>query len=118
MPDEDQLPDIRRFGSLADGLADADIVMGLRMQFERMANADDRRAARNAYFEEFGLTHRTLGLAKPGAWVMHPGPMNRGVEIDGALADDPKRSLILKQVFYGVAIRMACLDALIGGTEN
>ena len=118
MPDEDQLPDIKRYRSLSDGLADADIVMGLRMQFERMANADDRRNASKAYYEDFGLTHRTLALAKPDAWIMHPGPMNRGVEIDGALADDPKRSLILTQVFYGVAIRMACLDALIGGAEK
>jgi aspartate carbamoyltransferase catalytic subunit len=106
---------VPRFDSLAEGLAGADIVMALRMQFERM-NEGGKDAAKG-YYETFGLTHDTLKLAKPDAWVMHPGPMNRGVEIDGALADDPKRSLILRQVFYGVAARMACLDALMTGGE-
>jgi len=69
--------------------------------------------AARGYFETFGLTHETIKHAKPGAKVMHPGPMNRGVEIDGALADDCEKSLILRQVFYGVAARMAALDALL-----
>jgi aspartate carbamoyltransferase catalytic subunit len=111
MPDASHFPQVNRFASLKDGLAGADIVMGLRMQFERMEG--DGRALAQGYFEEYGLTHDTLRHAKPGAMVMHPGPMNRGVEIDGALADDETRSLILKQVFYGVAVRMATLDALI-----
>jgi aspartate carbamoyltransferase catalytic subunit len=109
MPPLDQFSGIARFGSLAEGLAGADIVMALRFQFERM---DDRDAARD-YFAEFGLTYDSLKLAKPGAFVMHPGPMNRGIEIDGALADDPERSLVTRQVFMGVATRMACLDALL-----
>lgn len=113
MPGDDQHRDVRRCHSLAEGLEGADIVMALRMQFERM-EGDGATAARG-YFETFGLTHETLKLAKPGAYVMHPGPMNRGIEIDGALADDPGRSLILRQVFYGVATRMACLDALLTG---
>ncbi len=111
MPASDQFTDIPRIDNLKDGLAGADIVMGLRMQFERMDG--DGRARAQGFFEEYGLTHETLKRAKPGARIMHPGPMNRGVEIDGALADDPDRSLILRQVFYGVAMRMACLDALL-----
>lgn len=114
MPPEDQFPDVPRFTSLKDGLNGADVVMGLRMQFERMADgANAVRAAADDYFREFGLTHETLMHAKPEAKVMHPGPMNRGIEIDGALADDADRSLILRQVFYGVATRMAVLDALL-----
>ena len=111
MPPAEQEPGVKRYDNLKDGLAGADIVMGLRMQFERMEG--DRVAAAQGYYDTFGLTHETMKLAKPGAWVMHPGPMNRGIEIDGALADDPERSLILRQVFYGVAARMACLDALL-----
>lgn len=117
MPDAAQFPRVRRYATLEEGLAGADVVMGLRMQFERMEEGGRARA--QGYFEEYGLTHDTLAYAKPGARVMHPGPMNRGVEIDGALADDEARSLILKQVFYGVAVRMAVLDALItrGGDQ-
>jgi aspartate carbamoyltransferase catalytic subunit len=111
MPEKNEFPAIARCVTLKDGLAGADIVMGLRMQFERMGDGGGEAA--RGYYENFGLTYDTLALAKPGAHVMHPGPMNRGVEIDGALADDPERSLILRQVFYGVAVRMACLDALI-----
>ena len=111
MPDAKQFAGVKRFASLKEGLSGADIVMGLRMQFERM-EGDGRKHAQG-YFEDFGLTHDTLRFARPGAKVMHPGPMNRGVEIDGALADDADRSLILKQVFYGVAVRMAVLDLLI-----
>ncbi len=111
MPGDDLLPDIERHYNLRDGLEAADVVMGLRMQFERMD--DGGRDAAQGYFDEFGLTHQTIKFAKPGAKIMHPGPMNRGVEIDGALADDKERSLILRQVFYGVAARMAALDALL-----
>ncbi len=111
MPEATLFPQVKRFQSLKEGLAGADIAMGLRMQFERMEG--DGRALAKGYFEEFGLSHETLRFAGPGAKVMHPGPMNRGVEIDGALADDTSRSLVLTQVFYGVAVRMAVLDLLI-----
>jgi aspartate carbamoyltransferase catalytic subunit len=111
MPDDNQFTDIERCANLKDGLKGADIVMGLRMQFERMGSGG--KGAAQGYFETFGLTHETIKLANSGAFVMHPGPMNRGVEIDGTLADDPERSLILQQVFYGVATRMAVLDALL-----
>ncbi len=111
MPADDQFTNIPRIDNLKDGLDGADIAMALRMQFERMG--DDAGTAARGYYEEFGLTHDTIKLAKPHARVMHPGPMNRGVEIDGALADDKELSLILRQVFYGVPTRMACLDALL-----
>lgn len=111
MPPPYQLPQAKRFDTLRAGIADADIVMALRMQFERM-DGDGKDAAKG-YFETFGLSHETITFARPDARIMHPGPMNRGVEIDGDLADDENRSLILKQVFYGVATRMAVLDALI-----
>ena len=111
MPPGDQFTDVERCGSLKAGLDSADIVMGLRMQFERMPSGG--KEAAQGYFDEFGLTHETIKLAKPNVRIMHPGPMNRGVEIAGALADDPDHSLILRQVFYGVATRMACLDALL-----
>lgn len=114
MPPHDEFATIARAQTLKDGLDGADVVMALRMQFERM-EPQQREGAARGYFSSFGLTHDTIRLARPGAKVMHPGPMNRGVEIDGALADDPARSLILKQVFYGVPTRMACLDALVTG---
>ena len=105
MPENDRLSEFPRFDTLEDGLDGADIVMGLRMQFERMEEGG--REAAQGYYEKYGLTHETIKLAKPNAKVMHPGPMNRGVEIEGALADDKERSLILRQVFLGVAARMA-----------
>jgi aspartate carbamoyltransferase catalytic subunit len=115
MPPDDQFTDIPRFDTLKDGLSGADIAMGLRMQFERMEGPDEKngKALAQGFYETFGLTRETLKLAKPGARVMHPGPMNRSVEICGELADDTDVSLILRQVFYGVATRMACLDALL-----
>ena len=84
--------------------------MGLRVQKERMELGllEDE----NDFYKEFGLTHETVKWAAPNAKVMHPGPMNRGVEIDGALADDMSLSLILTQVANGVGTRMAVLDAL------
>ena len=67
------------------------------------------------YLARYGLTAERLATAAPDAVVMHPGPMNRGVEIDGGIADDPERSLITLQVEMGVAVRMACLEMLVGG---
>lgn len=95
---------------LEEALSDVDIVMALRLQKERMhaANIPDHAW----YFSKYGLTEEKLRLAKPGAIVMHPGPMNRGVEIDSALADGP-RSLILEQARNGVFVRMAVMQALL-----
>ena len=92
------------------GLKDADIVMMLRLQTERMQGSFVPSV--REYFHLFGLTYEKLASAKPDALIMHPGPMNRGVEIDGTVADDIHRSAILDQVELGVAVRMACLDTL------
>ncbi|MBI1208402.1 MAG: aspartate carbamoyltransferase catalytic subunit [Azospirillum sp.] len=107
--------DIDRLGvevhhSMKAGLADADIVMMLRLQTERM-NGRYVPSTRE-YFHFFGLDYEKLKAAKPDALIMHPGPMNRGVEIDSLVADDINRSVILDQVELGVAVRMACLDLL------
>jgi aspartate carbamoyltransferase catalytic subunit len=91
-------------------LAGADVVMMLRLQNERMDGAYLPSA--REYHALYGLTRARLALAKPDATVMHPGPMNRGVEIDSNVADDPDRSVITAQVEMGVAVRMACLDVL------
>ncbi|MEL6365258.1 MAG: aspartate carbamoyltransferase catalytic subunit [Pseudomonadota bacterium] len=105
--------DVPRFETLREGLKDCDAVMALRVQRERMEDAEAPDGA--AFHAAYGLTYETLAFARPDAVVMHPGPMNRGVEIDGDLADDETHSLVLKQVAYGVFTRMAILDALIGG---
>ncbi len=92
------------------GLKDADAVMVLRVQKERMKTL--LPGLEETYFRDYGLTTERLALARDNAVVLHPGPMNRGVEIEAAVADDPKRSLITTQVEMGVAVRMACLDLL------
>jgi aspartate carbamoyltransferase catalytic subunit len=94
------------------GLKDADIVMMLRLQSERMSGAFVPSV--REYFRFYGLTADRLAAARPDALIMHPGPMNRGVEIDSEVADDIGRSLILDQVEFGVAVRMACLRLLVG----
>lgn len=91
-------------------IRDADAVMVLRIQKERLEKSLSISEA--DYFRQYGLTQEKLAHAKKDAVVMHPGPMNRGVEIDAAIADDPARSLITTQVEMGVAVRMACLDLL------
>jgi aspartate carbamoyltransferase catalytic subunit len=95
------------------GLEGADIVMMLRIQLERMTGAFI--PSTREYFQFWGLNREKLAFAKPGALVMHPGPMNRGVEIDSDVADDIEVSVIREQVEMGVAIRMAVLDALSRG---
>jgi aspartate carbamoyltransferase catalytic subunit len=101
------------FTDMQEGLKGADIVMMLRLQLERMTGAFV--PSTREYFHYWGLDRKKLAYAKPGALVMHPGPMNRGVEIDSAVADDIEVSLIHEQVEMGVAIRMAVLDALARG---
>ena len=96
--------------SMATGLDGADVVMMLRLQRERMTGGLVPSA--REYFRFFGLDHERLAWAKPDVLVMHPGPMNRGVEIDSAVADDPAHSVIGEQVEMGVAVRMAVLDTL------
>jgi aspartate carbamoyltransferase catalytic subunit len=92
------------------GLKGCDIIMMLRLQTERM-NGSFVPSIRE-YFHFYGLDKEKLSYAKPDALVMHPGPMNRGVEIDSEIADDIDRTVIFQQVEMGVAVRMACLDAL------
>jgi len=99
--------------NMAEGLKDADVVMMLRIQHERMAGAGI--ASVRDYFMSYGLSYEKLSHAKPDALVMHPGPMNRGVEIDTDVADDIGRSAILDQVEMGVAVRQAVLELLLGG---
>jgi aspartate carbamoyltransferase catalytic subunit len=110
--------DAERFGvevfyDMNKGLEGADVVMMLRLQLERMTGAFV--PSTREYFRFYGLDAAKLKFAKPGALVMHPGPMNRGVEIDSAVADDIEVSVIQEQVEMGVAIRMAVLDALSRG---
>ncbi len=103
------------YTSMREGLADADIVMMLRLQRERMVSS--LVPSQREYFHFFGLDYDKLACAKPDALVMHPGPMNRGVEIDSNVADDA-RSLIREQVEMGVAVRMAVLLALARHLPN
>ncbi|MET0544872.1 MAG: aspartate carbamoyltransferase catalytic subunit [Caulobacterales bacterium] len=98
------------------GLKDADVVMMLRLQLERMDGA--LIPSTREYFRFFGLDWEKLAVAKPNVKVMHPGPMNRGVEIDSTVADDPNVSLIQTQVEMGVAVRMAVLAALTARASN
>ena len=97
--------------SIDEAIAGADVVMMLRVQRERLE--EDLNDAPGEYLQRYGLTADRLASAAPKAVVMHPGPMNRGVEIADEVADDPERSLILLQVEAGVATRMACLEALV-----
>ena len=100
---------------MREGLADVDIVMMLRLQTERMQGS--YVPSTRAYFHFWGLDYEKLSAAKPDALIMHPGPMNRGVEIDTDVADDIDRSAIREQVEMGVAVRMACLEALCGSGD-
>ena len=99
--------------NMFDGLQDIDVVMVLRLQKERMDGGF--LSSEREYFHYYGLDERKMQYANPNAIIMHPGPMNRGIEIDGDLADDINRSVITKQVEVGLAIRMAVLDLLTRG---
>jgi aspartate carbamoyltransferase catalytic subunit len=104
--------DFEGTGDIDAAIEGADVVMMLRVQRERLEA--DLGDAPGEYLARYGLTAERLKRTAPDAVVMHPGPMNRGVEIDSAVADDPQRSLIPLQVEMGVAARMACLDLLVG----
>jgi len=107
-PDAAEMPFATIVDNLDDGLRDADVVMALRIQRERIGNLDGIPGI-DEYFANFGISEERLKIAKPDAIVMHPGPMNRGIEIESALADS-KRSMITRQVTNGVAVRMAVLE--------
>ena len=107
-PDRDEMPFARLVDNLAEGLSGADVVMALRIQRERIGNLDGIPGI-DEYYANFGVSHENMSHAKDDAIVMHPGPMNRGIEIEGSLADSD-RSVITEQVANGVAVRMAVLD--------
>ena len=102
---------MERFDNLKKGLEGVDVIMSLRLQKERMVAAEIPNEKN--YFENFGITNKTLKLAKPDAIVMHPGPVNRGIEVDSSVTDGPQ-SVILKQVTNGIAVRMAAMEVLAG----
>ncbi len=103
---------VRVFSDANEGLKDVDVVIMLRLQRERMQGG--LLPSEGEFYRLFGLTEQRLTLAKPDALVMHPGPINRGVEIESAVADGPQ-SVILNQVTYGIAIRMAVLSMAMSG---
>ncbi|MBU3610176.1 aspartate carbamoyltransferase catalytic subunit [Polynucleobacter wuianus] len=107
LPSDLDMLGVRVFHSMEEGLKDVDVVMTLRIQKERMEVGQVPEG--DAFFRQYGLTTTRLALAKSDAIVMHPGPMNRGVEIDSAVADGPQ-SVILNQVTFGIAVRMAVMS--------
>jgi aspartate carbamoyltransferase catalytic subunit len=98
---------VRVFHDLRQGLRDADVVIMLRLQRERMKGAV--LPSEHEYYQLYGLTEEKLSMARPDITVMHPGPINRGVEMESQVADGP-RSVILQQVTYGIAVRMAVMS--------
>lgn len=115
MPAAIQQMGVEVFTSMREGLKDADVVMMLRLQRERMAQS--LVPSVREYFRHYGLDAAKLALAKPDALVMHPGPMNRGVEIASEIADGPQ-SVIEEQVEMGVAVRMAVIEALLDARKT
>jgi len=115
IPAEVEALGVTIFPSLEKALLGADVIMGLRLQKERMQTATVPSSGE--FYRSYGLSPERLALAKPDAMVMHPGPTNRGVEIAGSVADG-KKSVILEQVTYGIAIRMAVMSIIMGNATN
>ena len=107
-PDPDEMPYAKILNNLEDGLRNANVVMALRIQRERIGNLDGIPGI-DEYFANYGISSERMRVAAPNAIVMHPGPMNRGIEIESTLADSPS-SVITQQVGNGVAVRMAVLE--------
>jgi len=103
------------YNDIRQGLKDVDVIIMLRLQRERMETG--LLPSEHEFFQLYGLTRERLALAKPDCIVMHPGPANRGVEIDSRVADGP-HSVILEQVTYGIAVRMAVMSMIMGGSVN
>jgi aspartate carbamoyltransferase catalytic subunit len=112
MPNDIERLGVNIFTDMKKGVKDCDIVMMLRLQNERMTSSF--LSSNREYYEYYGLTPEKLENAKKDALIMHPGPMNRGIEIDTHLADDINKSVIREQVELGVAVRMACLKIFCG----
>jgi len=108
---KEETPGLERFDNLKKGIEGADVIISLRMQKERMIAADIPNE--QAYFENFGLTNEALKCAKSDVILMHPGPVNRGIELESSVADGP-HSVILQQVTNGIAVRMAVMVILAG----
>ena len=108
---KEETPGLERFDNLEQGIEGADVIISLRLQKERMIAADI--PDEQTYFDSFGLTTENLKLAKPDAIVMHPGPVNRGIELSSEVADGAQ-SVILQQVTNGIAVRMAVMEILAG----
>jgi len=106
---------VHPYTDMRAGLRDVDVVMMLRLQTERMNSS--MVPSQQEYFNLYGLTREKLALAKPDAIVMHPGPMNRGLEIESSVADGPQ-SVILPQVTNGIAVRMAIMARILGGQAS
>ena len=115
MPEPGELAGAQRHHTLAEGIRGADVVMALRIQHERMAASD--ALDKEAFYREWGISTDNLRHAKPDAIVMHPGPMNRGVEITSEVADGPQ-SVIRQQVTNGVAVRMAVLATIVRNVQE
>tara|TARA_B110000305_G_scaffold52464_1_gene57467 strand:- start:557 stop:1531 length:975 start_codon:yes stop_codon:yes gene_type:complete len=111
LPTDSQTLGVHVYHDMEKGLKDVDVVITLRLQFERMQGA--LLPSPQEYYESYGLTQAKLDLAKPDAIVMHPGPINRGVEIASSIADGPQ-SVILEQVTHGIAVRMAVMSMVLG----
>jgi aspartate carbamoyltransferase catalytic subunit len=111
LPSDVESLGVHVFHDLAEGIRDADVVIMLRLQRERMRGA--MLPSEHEYFQLYGLTEERLQVAKDDAIVMHPGPINRGVEMDSQVADGP-RSVILQQVSHGIAVRMAVMSMCLG----
>jgi len=107
LPAEVESLGVKVFHSLDEGLRDVDVIIMLRLQRERMQGG--RLPSEHEYYQQYGMTSKRLALAKPDAMIMHPGPINRGVEMSSTVADNP-RSVILEQVSHGIAIRMAVMS--------
>ncbi|HEX9207856.1 MAG TPA: aspartate carbamoyltransferase catalytic subunit [Steroidobacteraceae bacterium] len=114
MPEADELTGAKRYTALEDGLRGADVIMALRIQKERMDTSQIPDV--DAFCREWGITERSIQLAKKDAIVLHPGPMNRGVEITSAVADGPQ-SAVQQQVRNGVAVRMAVLATIVRNVQ-
>jgi aspartate carbamoyltransferase catalytic subunit len=107
-PEPNEMPYAKILDNLEDGLRNADVVMALRIQRERIGNLDGIPGI-DEYFANYGISSERMQIAAPNAIVMHPGPMNRGIEIESSLADSPS-SVVTQQVSNGVAVRMAVLE--------